>query len=159
MEEKRLQQARATFATLCRALESNDWHYTKDEEKLKIECGARGEDLPMELTILVDAERQIVRLLSHIPFQIKEDKRLEVAVAVSAINNKLVDGCFDYDIRSGDIYFRATNSFMDSSLSEEVLTYMLYFSCNVIDEFNDKLLMLAKGMLTIEQFYASLTKE
>ena len=56
------------------------------------------------------------------------------------------------------MYYRMTNSFMESVISEEVFAYLLYASCNVIDDFNDKFLMLAKGMLTLEQFLATLSK-
>jgi hypothetical protein len=150
-ELKNLEQAKLAFATLCRTLEKNDWRYKKDEEALSIECGAQGEDLPMEFSVRVDADRMLVMLLSHMPFKIAEDKRLDVAIAVSAINNALVDGCFDYDVATGNMFFRMTNSIIESSLGEEVFAYMLFCSCQTIDEYNDKLLMVAKGILPIEQ--------
>ncbi len=155
-EEKNMAQAQAAFATLCQALDKHEWHFEKDDEKLAIECGAQGEDLPMKITVKVDADRMLIMLLSHLPFVIQEDKRLDVAIAVSAINNALVDGCFDYDVASGHMFFRMTNSFLESTISEEVFSYMLFCSCQTIDEYNDKFLMLAKGMISIEQFLASL---
>lgn len=148
---KNLEQAKVVYNTICRTLENNDWHYTGDDEKLKIECGARGEDLPMELSIYVDAERRLIMLISHLPFAIQEDKRLDVAIGVTAINNVLVNGCFDYDVATGNMIFRMTNSFIDSVIGEDTIKYMLFCSCQTIDEYNDKLLMLAKGMLSIEQ--------
>ena len=156
-EVKNLALAKSVYATLCRTLEKNDWRYTSNEEELKISCGAQGEDLPMELDIRVDADRMLVMLLSLVPFTIQEDKRLEVAIAVSAINNALVDGCFDYDITSGRMFFRMTNSFIESQLGEDLFSYMLFCSCQTIDEYNDKLLMVSKGMLPIEQFLKSMS--
>ena len=158
-DEKQLALAKITFDAFCRMLDNNDWNYKKDEEKLTIECGAQGDDLPMEITVKIDADRQVVMVLSHLPFVIKEDKRLEVAIAVSAINNALVDGCFDYDLANGRLYFRMTNSFIESKLSEEVFAYMLYCSCQTIDEYNDKFLMLSKGMISIEQFLSTLAED
>ncbi len=155
-DEKNIAQAKAAFSTLCQALDKHEWHYEKEEEKLSIECGAQGEDLPMKITVKVDADRRLIMLLSHLPFVIQEDKRLDVAIAVSAINNALVDGCFDYDVASGHMFFRMTNSFLESTISEEVFTYMLFCSCQTIDEYNDKFLMLAKGMISIEQFLSTL---
>lgn len=156
-ELKNLEQAKAAFATLCQSLDKHEWHYKKDEDKLSIECGAQGDDLPMEITVKVDADRMLVLLISHMPFVIQEDKRLDVAIAVSAINNALVDGCFDYDIASGHMFFRMTNSFIESKTSEEVFAYMLFCSCKTIDEYNDKFLMLAKGLISIEQFLSTQT--
>ncbi len=154
-EKKYLKEAKVVFKTLCQTLEHHDWRYKKDEEKLIVECGAQGEDLPMELTVNVDADRALVLLFSKMPFVVQEDKRLDLAVAVSAVNYILVDGCFDYDVASGRMYFRITNSFIDSLLGEDVLAYMLFCSCQTIDDYNDKFLMLAKGILSLEQFIAS----
>ena len=105
----------------------------------------------MELIIYVDAERRLIMLISHLPFAIQEDKRLDVAIGVTAINNVLVNGCFDYDVATGNMIFRMTNSFIDSVIGEDTIKYMLFCSCQTVDEYNDKLLMLAKGMLSIEQ--------
>ncbi len=157
-DEKKLAQAKEVFETLCRTLDNHEWKYSKDEEKLSIECGAQGEDLPMNLTLKVDAERSLVMLLSHIPFPIPEDKRLDVAIAVSAVNNRLVDGSFDYDITKGNMFFRLTNSYLESVLGEDVIAYMLFCSCQTIDEYNDKFLMLAKGIISVEQFISTVLK-
>lgn len=158
-DAEKLTKAKATYATLCSALDKDEWHYKKDEEELTIKCGARGEDLPIEIIIQVDAGRQLVYLLSPMSFEIKEDNRLDVAVAISYINNMLVHGCFDYNINTGTIVFRMPNSFMDSTLGEEVFRYMLYCACKTVDEYNDKFLMLSKGMLSLEKFLEAETKE
>lgn len=151
-EQKYLEQAKAEFNTLCRTLDNENWKYKKKEEELTIECGARGDDLPMDLVFRVNADKRLVTLFSHLPFAIQDDKRLDLAIGISALNNVLVDGCFDYDIKSGHIFFRMTNSFVDSTLGEEVYGYMLYCACRTIDDYNDKFLMLAKGMMSMEQF-------
>ncbi len=150
--------AKKTYDTLCRALDSNDWNYEKNDEKLTIECSARGEDLPIGLNVKIDPDRMLAIVLSPIPFEIQEDKRIDAAIAISFINNMLVHGCFDYDITEGHIFFRMTNSFADSALSEDAFLYLLYCTCQIVDEYNDKLLMLSKGMLTLEQFLESLSK-
>ena len=155
-EMKNLEQAKVVFGQICQTLDHHDWKYQQNEEKLMIGCSARGDDLPMELTIRVDADRSVVVLFSHMPFAIQEDKRLDLAVAVTAINNALADGCFDYNIADGSPYFRLTNCYIDSTLSQEVFSYMLFCACQVIDEYNDKFLMLAKGMISVQDFLATL---
>lgn len=152
MTDEKLASAEKVFKTLCATLDSRDWKYRRDEEKLRIECGVQGEDLPMDISITVDAKRQLIILLSHLPFIIPEDKRLDVAVAVSIVNDRLVDGSFDYDITDGHMFFRMTSSFIDSEIDNEVFTYMLICSSGTIDDYNDKFLMLGKGMIGIDQF-------
>ena len=87
-----------------------------------------------------------------------DDKRLDMAVAVSAANNLLVDGSFDYDIKQGRMFFRMTSSFRESLVGKDLFTYMLLCSCKTIDDFNDKFMMLAKGLITLEQFFETINK-
>ena len=94
----------------------------------------------------------VIQLLSSMPFVVSESKRLDFAIAVCAINSSLVDGCFDYNIANGNLLFRMTNSFMESRMSEEVFSYMLFCSCATIDNYNDKLFMLAKGVMSVSDF-------
>lgn len=152
MADEKLERAQKVYETLCATLDKHEWHYQKNEERLSIECGAQGEDLPMEITIRVDTERQLIMLLSHLPFIISEDKRLDVAIATSIANNGLVDGSFDFDITDGHMFFRMTSSFIESDIGSELFTYMLMVSCHTIDKYNDRFLMLGKGMMSIEDF-------
>lgn len=151
-DEQKLQNAQQAYATLCRTLDNHDWHYSKNEEKLAISCTARGDDLPIELTVTMDVKRQLVLVLSHLSMNIQEDKRIDVAMAVSVANNLMVDGCFDFDLLKGRLYFRMTNSFMDSQLGEDAFFYLVLCACQTIDEYNDRFLMLGKGMIDLKKF-------
>lgn len=155
-ERELLQHAQEVFRGLCKIFDDRGWKYDKDEEKLKIESGTRGDDLPIPFNIYVDAKRQMLSLISHLPFEIPEDKRLEIAIAVSAINYKLLDGCFDYNIGSGNLFFRMNNSIMESDIGEDLLVYLAFYSFQVIDKYNDTLLLLAKGKISIDQFLQSM---
>lgn len=154
--EKEMALAKSTFDTVCRALDQKEWRYDKDEKDLSIRSGVKGEDIPIDFVIKVDADRQVVRLMSFMPFSIAEDKRLDVTIALCAINNNFANGSFDYDISDGTVFFKMTNSFTDSELAEEVIDYMVLCACTMIDKYNDKFLMLSKGILSIEQFLSSL---
>ena len=152
VEEIKTERAKKTFCTLCDMLDERNWRYEKNQEKLSVSCTAQGDDLPMDIDIRIDIKRELVVLLSHLPFIVAEEKRLDVAVASTVINNKLVDGSFDCDIEDGHMFFRMTSSFVESNLDKEALQYMLFCSCATIDDFNDKLLMVAKNMISLEDF-------
>ena len=158
-DEKKLRQAKVAFDTLCDMLDEREWKYDKDEDNFRIESGASGEDLPMPIRIDVDPERDLITLLSHMTFDIPEDKRVEMALAVSAINYMLVDGSFDYDVINGTLVFRMTSSYKESLVGKELFAYMLYVSCNTVDNYNDKLMLLAKGKLTLKAFVDSIGEE
>ena len=150
-EESNLKQAKVAYKSLCEMLDDNKWHYTKDEAKLRISCNAQGEDLPMSIRIDVDADRQLVILLSEMPFAIPEDRRTAMAVAVSVANYGIVDGNFDYDYTDGTILYRMTSSFMDSLVGKEMFNYMLMCACYTIDAYNDKFFMVAKKNMSFDE--------
>lgn len=147
-DEKELKQAKVVYATLCEMLDEHDWHYQKDEERLTISCGAQGDDLPMEIRIEVDVERNLITLLSQMPFAVAENRRTALAIAVSQANNGMVDGNFDYDYLNGRIIFRMTSSYLGSLIGKDLFNYMLMCSCVTIDEYNDKFLMVAKSEMS-----------
>lgn len=153
MNELNLKQAKATYATLCAMLDEDDWHYTKDDDELTIRCGARGEDLPIDLRIIVDPNLMVVVLISELPFSAPESRRDALAVAVAGANFRLADGSFDYNYKQGNMAFRLTSSFRESLISKELIKYMVYVSCSTVDEFNDKFYDIVRGNMSIEEAY------
>jgi len=97
-------------------------------------------------------------LYSKLPFTVPEDKRIEASIAISVINYTIVDGSFDYNLLNGNIIFRLTSSFRESMIAATTLEYMLYVSCNTVDEYNDKLFMLCKGALSLEDIIKAANK-
>ena len=150
-DNKELKQAQTVFNSLCKALDSDGWHYEKDEERMMIKCGAQGEDLPIAIRIHVDADRALVILCSQLPFVIAEGRRREMAVAIAQANNGMIDGCFDYDYFDGNIIFRITTSIRESLISEKALQYLIYCACSTVDNYNDKFLMVAKSEMTCDE--------
>ncbi len=154
-----LEQAKATFDTICQMLDGKDWKYERIDEKLIIQSGVQGDDLPIKFTIKVNPRNQIVALYSMMPFNVPEDKRVEMALAIHVANYPMVDGSFDYDIKDGSIIFRLTTSFRDSILSKELFEYMLMVSVVTIDEYNDKFFAVSKGLMSLEQFIEHVQKD
>ena len=64
----------------------------------------------------------------------------------------MVNGSFDYDISEGKVSFRLTNSFTDTMLAPELIWDMIGVSFSTIDRYNDRFFMVAKNVMTIEQF-------
>ena len=145
------QQAQKMYKIFCQALDADDWKY-KEKPDMTIESGARGEDLPIDLLIKVKENLQVVTIFSPMGYKIPEDKRLDVAMGICVVNNKLVHGNFDFDFATGSIIYRMVSSFNNFLLSQDIYKYMLYCTCQTVDEYNDKFLMLGKGMLSLEDF-------
>lgn len=146
--------AKETFATLCSAMDNNNWSYRKNEEDMAIECSVRIRELPIDISVTVDAERAMVALYSPMRFVVERNKRIDMAVAVSAVNNLLSDGCFDYNVSTGRMLFRMSSGFVGNKISEKAFSYMIGFSSTVITEFQAKMSLLNDDLLSLEQFLA-----
>lgn len=155
MADEKRARAQRVFRGLCDNLDARKWNYRKDEDRLRIECSAHGDDLPIDLSVRVDADRQLLMLLSTLPFNVPEDKRLDLAIAISHVNDRLVDGSFDYNISDGHILFRMTSSFIDSEIGSDLFTYLVGCSCQTIDAFNDKLMKLSLDLMSVEEFVSN----
>ncbi len=153
-----IQQAKQVFDDLCAAIEARDWKYTKEEDKLMVHFGVRGEDIPMHFLIIVDAPRQYIRLLSPMGTDFPKDRRIEGAVASCAMNRPLIEGSFDYDCRTGKTWFRQSVSFRDSKIGDALFQHMISYACAAVDIFNDRLDLLAKGEMTLTEFLESVDR-
>lgn len=144
--------AQVAYETVCRALEKHDWKFKRHDDALVITCGARGDDLEMDFVIMADADRQVLSILSPMPFQVSEDKRMDVAIAVTMANNGMVMGCFDYDIADGKIRFRMNQSFYHSQIGEDLAYHLVMLTSYTVDHYNDKFLSVSTGVMSLEAF-------
>ena len=151
-EALELQRAKQVYASLVNMLESRDWKFEKFEDDLTIRAGIKGDDLPIEFIMFVKPKNQVVQLISKLPFNMPEDKRVEGAIAVSIANYGLVDGSFDYDISDGEIRYRLTSSYRESVLGGDLFEYMIMCAASTVDNYNDRFFLLSKGMIDIEKF-------
>lgn len=155
MDENKIILAKQVYQTLCEAIERRGWSFEKDEERLLVHFGVRGEDIPIQLVLVVDIKRQLIRVLSPLPFKMSEEKRMEGAIAACAASYGMIDGSFDYDIFDGSITFRMTASFMESIIGEGLFQYMISCCCAMVDKYNDRFLALDKGSISITDFIAN----
>lgn len=154
-EANEMALAKKVYDDLCASLDKREWHYQKHDEDLVVTCGVAGEDIPMQFVLIVDAERQLLRVLSRLPFTVPEDKRMELAIAACAASYGLADGSFDYDIAKGTIDFRLTASFRESKIGDGLFEYLIGCSSYTVDKYNDKFFALCKGLISINDFIGS----
>lgn len=147
-----INQAKKIYSTMVQALNKKEWKFEGKEEELVITSGYQGEDIPIRFFLRVDPKRQVIQFISPLPFDMAEDKRVDGAIAVCVANYGLVNGSFDYDLNDGEIRFRLTTSYCGCDIGEEFFMDMLATALLTTDQYNDKFLMLSKGVMTIQQF-------
>ncbi len=152
-DEMMLAKAEKVYGDLCSAIDNREWRYDRDDERLVVAFDVGGDDIPMRFVLAVDADRQLVRLMSPMPYKISEEKRIEAAIATCAASYGLGDGSFDFDLTTGEIIFRQTASFRgDSVIGEGLFQYLISWGCAVVDAYNDKFLALDKGHISYTDF-------
>jgi len=150
-----LELAREVYEEACTALDDIGWTYNRDDEELRIRTRVSGDDIPMDIIIEVRPKTGILRVLSYMPFKINEDKAIDAAIACGEVNCRMVNGSFDFDIDDNSIRFRVTTAYLEAKPHKEVYPYMIHLAVNTVDDYNDKFLMISKGVLSIQDFLAS----
>lgn len=151
-DDRKLKNAHSVYNTLCEMLDAKTLRYEKHPEDLVVTFVVKGDDMPMQFIVKVDEERELVRVMSPIPVTFEGDRCVDAAIATCQVNYRMADGSFDFDFRKGRILFRVTSSYADSLISKELLEYMIGLACYMVDEYNDKFLMLSKGMISVDEF-------
>ena len=156
MDDKTMKLAQRTYGTLKQAITDRGWTCQANDEEMSVDFGVTGDDVKMLFSLVVDADLQLVLLYSPLPFNMSEESITMGAVALCYINNRLPDGNFDLDLGTGRICFRQSLTFRESIIGPQAFQYMLDCATYIVDEFNDKLLMLSKGAISFEDFMASM---
>ena len=150
--EKELELGKKIYEDLCQGLDTQDWKYDRHDEDLTITMGMRGDDLPVEIIARVNAAAQVVSIFSVLPVKVPDEKKVDIAMAICIANNGLVNGAFDLDLEKGRIVWRLCTTYRGSLLGNEAYHYMVVVSASTVDKYNDRFLMLAKGMIDLEKF-------
>lgn len=155
---ERMAEGKVVFDNLVQHLHNIKLNFEAKEleDRYMIKFNMSGDDIPMRFFIYVNPAHQIITLHSPMPVTFPADKIDVACKAICAINYRLTDGDFQIDVRDGEVIFNMSNCYAGSLISSEVFNYMLGMSINIVDEFNDKLLMLSKGLIDIETLKSSL---
>ena len=148
----KMERAEQVYQQFKAHLDLHEFNYTPHDDDLVITLTAQGDDFPIPVVIHVLGEREVVRLSSPIPSNFPEDKRIDAAVAIATINYQLLNGSFILDMDDGSVVFRICQSFHDNDISDEQMRYLMSVMFMMTDEYNDSLFMLAKGLMSLEQF-------
>ena len=158
-DAKELMLADRAYMTVCEAVERFEIKYDKNEEKRAVFFSFTFDDLPVDFSVMVDADRQLVRFFSKLPVTFSEDKRVEGSIATNYINFKLSLGSFDYGIDNGAIYFRHVTTYRDSVLGASTICDMIRNVNTVVDDYNDKLFAVSKGYMSVWDFIQQCEEE
>lgn len=148
------ERALQVYRTVCAALDAREWKYDANEGDLIIRLGVRTRDLPVYYVLIIDEERQMLRLASPMDFKMSPTKRTEGAIITTVATRYLRDGNFDYDIQTGSIAFRLTASFRGCEVGKGLVDYFIDWTDAAVDHFNDKFAAVNNGEMSVAEFIA-----
>lgn len=152
-EEERNEIATKLFFTIEELLpEIGVVNFDKDEDELTFNYTINGDDIPMDFNMRILPKVGLISLISPFSFVVKEENRMNAAIAVTAVNQFLLNGSFDMNLRTGNICFRINTCYEDENIDYDVLNYLVAVSVNTVDRYNDHILALAKDIITLKQF-------
>lgn len=144
--------AKKIYKTVCKTLDSMKINYTEHEDDLVVTLGHKGEDMNHDLIIAVNEKQEAIQLVEQLPFDIASDKAVDVAVALSMINSKLLLGHFTLDFNKLKVCFELAQTFTGVSFSEATIQRLVGALVITVEEYDDKLIALNKGYLKFTDF-------
>lgn len=154
VDDAKRARAKQVYAAMCAWLDSRGWQGERDPEKLSVRFGLSTEDIPVQCTFFVNAEKQLLYVYSPIPFYMSESKRTEGAVMTGVASACLRDGSFDYRMSTGRICFRLATSIYGLEIGAETMAYFVNCTHAVVDHFNDRFEAVNNGQLSLHTFVA-----
>ena len=145
-------KAKAVYQQLKDALDKREWEYHAVDEDLVIVSDYTGEDFPIQFIFRVDEERQCLTFHTSEFATFEQKDYLDATLAICVANRGMVFGHFDFNMTKGTISYTMSNSFVDSELGEAFFLAMLATAVSTVDRYNDRFIMLSKGLIDFKQF-------
>lgn len=155
MDDNQLEfSADNAYAVIEKALDKTPYRvYRKQPNKRLFTCRARENDMSLNFYVSVDKEKQLARINLYFPFRFHRDKIIEACLAVNYLNGKNIRTLFIVEVSTGNIYFKRTESYFMGELSQEAVIDMVNTAVAISSHYKNQLLALARGSITITEFY------
>lgn len=122
----------------------------EDEKAYVFRFELHGEDFPIKLIVVFEKDMPRFSVLSGLPGSIPGEKRAEACSLLNLINDASDFGKITMNAANGNLRFRYCAFYDQCLLGDAFFKQVIYNCANYIDDFNDRLLMYSKGMVTAE---------
>lgn len=159
MEDLKIVQANTMYETLINALKDDELKFSEDKERLTAYFSMESDDIPVTHVCSIDADMQMIRYYSPLPFTVNKDKLGEIALAVAITNGVFKVGYFDFDLTASMVVFKISTCFLDSMIGTRYFAHLFRLVHVTVDNYNDKLKKLNDGEIDFEGYYKAITGE
>ncbi len=128
-----------------------EWTYHFDEERGIFSYGVTIDAKIPNLECTLRVNENSIHVRTRIRLNADKQVRPQVAEFLHMLNFGLVEGCFIFDPRDGEIGFRATYFCGTEIPSMDLIHHAISHPCNIFERFQSDILSVLFGILTPEK--------
>lgn len=154
-----MQNAADMYSRLRKMLDDMNWQYSRLKRELGVRYFVSGEDIPMEFLVKIKPDVRMLCFISILPAKFNDSNRADAVLAACAANHGMVMGSFAYNMELDRVVFMASSLYDECETGTDWLKHQMYLSQTIVEQYNDRFLMLSKGVLSVEDFIADERRE
>lgn len=149
------ERATAAYNAVTQYMDEAQLQYERRDDEREAFVTITGADFPVTLLFTVNESAQRVETYSQLPFAIKKEKAVDIAAAVAAVNNRIAYGKFCVYFDKGICTFENSEYITDlEGFGAAYGKAIVAPAYAIIDEYNEKLYALNRGLITVKEFTA-----
>lgn len=144
-------RAQLVYESLGNFLTKSGFKFDKNDAEKIINVTLTGEDFPVEIILLSGAEKQRLDVFSQLPFEIRREKAMDVAMAIANINARIAGGKFCLYLDKSVCSYESGMFFGElTGFGEEFAKEIISSAFTIIEKYNDQLYALNKGLISLK---------
>lgn len=147
------ERAKAVMGAITEFMDSAKLGYEYDEENNTAFVTITGDDFPVSLMFSANEKNGRVETYSRMPYEIKKEKAMDIAMAIAAINSRIAYGKFCLYIDKGICTYENSEYFTGlEGFSTDYGRALVAPAYSIVEEYNEKLYAVNKGLMTVKEF-------
>lgn len=148
---------------ICRAikkfLDEDDWHYEVDEKNEVITTGLNLSNKLKSSRIVIDLRDDKYLVYFSISLNTEEKERPEMLDLLNRINYGLMFGCFEMDLKDGEVRFRYAVDCDGTVPTSAIIKHSLYRPAMTMDKYGNAIVQVLMGVATGKEAYEMAQKK
>ena len=145
-------EGKAMFSLIQNVLKEKQADYEADEYRLSLTFRAKHGRKQIPITMLVDAPRQLILVMSWLPFQVRPIRRVDMAVATLYAGSTLSEGKLVYQIFDGSIHYRTEGIYARSEIGSTYIDHLITSAVVAVEKYSQQLQLLNDGDISLKTF-------
>lgn len=151
--EVQMSYSKEIYNSITNFLDNYKWKYVWDEEQECIKLGIRLKGKITEIRVVIVLGDNDYMVLADLPLKANSQYFLELVKLLNLINYGMVFGCFEMDIRDGEIRFRNAVDCQDRLPSEKIVQKSIILPAVMFEQYGEQILDVMLGEKKAEEAY------